>query len=47
MAQLAGFVLERRDADGRGAPVTAEARSHVSIHRLTRDAHGAADLKHP
>lgn len=34
MAQLAGFELEHRYADWRGAPFTADARSHVSVYRL-------------
>ncbi|QSB13271.1 class I SAM-dependent methyltransferase [Natronosporangium hydrolyticum] len=34
MAQLAGFELERRDADWAGAEFTAESPSHVSIYRL-------------
>lgn len=34
MARLAGFELEDRSADWRGAPFTAESRSHVSTYRL-------------
>jgi SAM-dependent methyltransferase len=34
MAELAGFDLERRDADWAGSPFTAESRSHVSVYRL-------------
>lgn len=34
MARLAGFELEARSADWRGAPFTAESRSHVSTYRL-------------
>ncbi|MEU9791385.1 class I SAM-dependent methyltransferase [Streptomyces sparsogenes] len=34
MAQLAGFGLESRHADWRGAEFTAESRSHVSVYRL-------------
>lgn len=34
MGQLAGFDLESRHADWRGAPFTAAARSHVSVYRL-------------
>ncbi|MGO4750802.1 class I SAM-dependent methyltransferase [Streptomyces sp. 2MCAF27] len=34
MAQLAGFELESRHADWRGAEFTAESRSHVSVYRL-------------
>ncbi|NIZ90773.1 class I SAM-dependent methyltransferase [Kineococcus rubinsiae] len=34
MAQLAGFVLETRDADFAGAEFTAESTSHVSVYRL-------------
>lgn len=34
MAQLAGFELEIRHADWRGAEFTAESRSHVSVYRL-------------
>jgi SAM-dependent methyltransferase len=34
MAQLAGFELEARHADWRGAEFTAESRSHVSVYRL-------------
>lgn len=34
MAQLAGFDLESRHADWRGAPFTAESRSHISVYRL-------------
>lgn len=34
MARLAGFDLENRSADWRGAPFTAESRSHVSTYRL-------------
>lgn len=33
MAQLAGFELERRAADGSGSEFTAESRSHVSVYR--------------
>jgi SAM-dependent methyltransferase len=33
MGQLAGFALERRDADWRGTPFTAESPSHVSVYR--------------
>jgi len=34
MAQLAGFELESRHADWRGAEFTAASRSHVSVYRL-------------
>ncbi|WP_246281652.1 class I SAM-dependent methyltransferase [Fodinicola acaciae] len=34
MGQLAGFQLESRHADWRGAEFTAESRSHVSVYRL-------------
>jgi SAM-dependent methyltransferase len=34
MAQIAGFELESRHADWRGAEFTAESRSHVSVYRL-------------
>ena len=34
MAALAGLELERRRADWRGAPFTAESESHVSVWRL-------------
>ena len=34
MAQLAGFVLETRDAGFSGAEFTADSRSHVSVYRL-------------
>jgi SAM-dependent methyltransferase len=34
MAQLAGFELESRHGDWRGAEFTAESRSHVSVYRL-------------
>lgn len=34
MAQLAGFVLESREADWSGTPFMAESRSHVSVYRL-------------
>ncbi|MER6138820.1 class I SAM-dependent methyltransferase [Streptomyces sparsogenes] len=34
MARLAGFELESRHADWRGAEFTAESRSHVSVYRL-------------
>ena len=34
MGQLAGFSLESRHADWRGAPFTAESGSHVSVYRL-------------
>ncbi|MCC8956260.1 class I SAM-dependent methyltransferase [Bradyrhizobium sp. Pear77] len=34
MARLAGFELEIRSADWRGAPFTADSRSHVSTYRL-------------
>ncbi|MEU6776741.1 class I SAM-dependent methyltransferase [Streptomyces sp. NPDC046759] len=34
MAQLAGFRLESRHADWKGAEFTAESRSHVSVYRL-------------
>jgi hypothetical protein len=34
MAQLAGFELEGRHADWKGAEFTAEPRSHVSVYRL-------------
>jgi len=34
MAQLAGFELEARHADWRGAEFTAESPSHVSVYRL-------------
>ena len=33
MAQLAGFVLESRDADWSGEEFTADSRSHVSVYR--------------
>ena len=33
MGELAGFVLESRDADWSGSPFTAESRSHVSVYR--------------
>lgn len=35
MAQLAGFELESRHGDWRGAPFTAASPSHVSVYRLT------------
>jgi SAM-dependent methyltransferase len=35
MAQLAGFELESRDADWRGAEFTAESPSHVSVYRTS------------
>ena len=35
MAQLAGFELESRHADWRGAEFTAESDSHVSVYRLS------------
>ncbi|MFC3996710.1 class I SAM-dependent DNA methyltransferase [Nocardiopsis sediminis] len=38
MGRLAGFELESRHADWRGAEFTAESRSHVSVYRLP---HGA------
>jgi SAM-dependent methyltransferase len=34
MAQLAGFRLESRSADWRGAEFTADSKSHVSVYRL-------------
>lgn len=34
MAQLAGFTLESRWADWKGAAFTADSRSHVSVYRL-------------
>jgi SAM-dependent methyltransferase len=34
MAQLAGFELESRHADWKGAEFTADSRSHVSVYRL-------------
>jgi hypothetical protein len=34
MAQLAGFVLEHRDADWSATPFTAESTGHVSVYRL-------------
>ena len=34
MAQLAGFELETRHADWRGAEFTADSRSHVSVYRI-------------
>jgi SAM-dependent methyltransferase len=34
MGQLAGFELESRRADWRGAEFTAESRSHVSVYRI-------------
>ena len=34
MGQLAGFELESRHADWRGAEFTAESRSHVSVYRI-------------
>jgi SAM-dependent methyltransferase len=34
MAELAGFALESRHADWRGAEFTADSRSHVSVYRL-------------
>ena len=34
MAQIAGFALETRHADWRGAEFTAGSRSHVSVYRL-------------
>jgi SAM-dependent methyltransferase len=34
MGQLAGFVLESRDADWDGSEFTADSRSHVSVYRL-------------
>jgi SAM-dependent methyltransferase len=37
MGQLAGFELESRHADWRGAEFTAESGSHVSVYRLRRD----------
>jgi SAM-dependent methyltransferase len=37
MGQLAGFELETRHADWRGAEFTAESRSHVSVYRLPTD----------
>ena len=36
MGQLAGFVLESRNADWQGAEFTADSRSHVSVYRLGR-----------
>jgi len=35
MAQLAGFELESRHADWRGAAFTSESTSHVSVYRLS------------
>ena len=35
MAQLAGFELETRHADWRGAEFTAESQSHVSVYRIS------------
>jgi SAM-dependent methyltransferase len=37
MAQLAGFELETRHADWRGAEFTADSRSHVSVYRIPTD----------
>jgi hypothetical protein len=34
MGQLAGFELESRHADWRGAEFTAESASHVSVYRI-------------
>jgi hypothetical protein len=34
MGQLAGFELESRHADWRGAEFTAASRSHVSVYRI-------------
>lgn len=34
MGRLAGFELESRHADWRGAPFTADSGSHVSVYRL-------------
>ncbi|PRY44487.1 class I SAM-dependent methyltransferase [Umezawaea tangerina] len=34
MARIAGFTLETRHADWRGAPFTGESTSHVSVYRL-------------
>ncbi len=34
MAQMAGFELESRHADWKGAPFTGDSRSHVSVYRL-------------
>jgi len=34
MAQLAGFELEARHADGAGDDCSAESQSHVSVYRL-------------
>ena len=45
MARLAGFVLESRHEDWRGAPLTAESRSHVSVYRLTDDAAARAAFR--
>jgi SAM-dependent methyltransferase len=42
MAQLAGFRLESRHADWRGAEFTAESTSHVSVYRLDGSAGGPA-----
>ncbi|MGH6957492.1 MAG: class I SAM-dependent DNA methyltransferase [Caulobacteraceae bacterium] len=36
MAQVAGFELESRNSDWRGAEFTAESYSHVSVYRLPR-----------
>jgi SAM-dependent methyltransferase len=37
MGQLAGFVLESRNADWIGSEFTADSRSHVSVYRLPPD----------
>jgi SAM-dependent methyltransferase len=34
MGELAGFTLESRHGDWRGAPFTSDSRSHVSVYRL-------------
>jgi hypothetical protein len=34
MGEIAGFELESRHADWRGATFTAESPSHVSVYRL-------------
>ncbi|MDG4826250.1 class I SAM-dependent methyltransferase [Asanoa sp. WMMD1127] len=43
MGQLAGFTLESRHADWRGAEFTADSPSHVSVYRLGGRAQSARD----
>ncbi|WP_404353174.1 hypothetical protein [Phycicoccus jejuensis] len=40
MARLAGMELERRSADWRGSPFTADSEAHVSVWRRPVDARG-------